>query len=183
MSSEDVDIAQRVRECNEHYQRTFGAKEEKHPIVLVYGTFEILHIGHVNLIRAARKIAGPDGRVIVGISTDEFLKADPDCHKQPVLSTEERRQMAFAMKDVDLVWRQESRPGMFEQIIKGEVTHVLVGKDWENNDWFKAIGMLPGVTVVYHERTEGISTTEIKRRIVDAAIEKARADQLERVTQ
>lgn len=139
-------------------------------VVLVYGTFEIIHAGHINLIRKAREIAGPSGQVIVGVSSDEFLAADPDCKKHTVLSDSERRDVIFAMKEVDRTIIQTSRPDMFKQIINLKVTHVLVGKDWESNDWFKAIGMLPGVAVVYHERTEGISTTEIKQRIVELAI-------------
>lgn len=151
-------------------------------VVLVYGTFEIIHAGHINLIVEARKIAGADGRVIVGVSSDEFLAADPDCAKHPVICDEQRRRAMFAMKEVDQTILQASRPEMFKQILTLKVTHVLVGEDWKDNDWFKAIGMLPGVEVVYHKRTDGISTTEIKRRIVDAAIAKARNNQLESVT-
>lgn len=122
--------------------------------ILTYGTFDVLHKGHINILRRAKERGD---YLIVGISTDEFNAIKG---KKSYYDYETRKQMLEAIRYVDEVipeckWDQKP-----EDIKKYGAAEVVMGSDWEGNEKFEALREL--CDVHYLPRTEGISSTQIK---------------------
>ena len=122
--------------------------------ILTYGTYDILHRGHINLLRRAKERGD---YLIVGISTDEFNAVKG---KKSYYDYETRKQMLEAIRYVDEVipetdWNQKP-----DDIKRLGVDEVVMGSDWEGNEKFEALRKY--CNVHYLPRTEGISTTLIK---------------------
>lgn len=120
--------------------------------VITYGTFDLLHHGHVNILRRAKQLGD---YLIVGLSTDEFnlIKGKAAYH-----SYEDRKMLLESIKYVDEVipendWAQKER-----DIRDNQVAVFVMGSDWEG----KFDYLSPHCQVIYLPRTEGISTTKIK---------------------
>ncbi len=122
--------------------------------ILTYGTFDLLHYGHIQLLKRAKALGD---YLIVGLSTDEFnaLKS-----KKCYFSYSKRKLLLEAIRYVDLVipeisWEQK-RTDMHEY----HVDTFVMGDDWQGKfDFLKE----EGVEVVYLSRTPEISTTQIKQ--------------------
>ena len=120
--------------------------------VITYGTFDILHYGHINLLKRAKALGD---FLIVAISTDEFnaLKG-----KKSYYNYEIRKMMLEAIKYVDLVIPETCWEQKVEDVKKYNVAIFTMGSDWEGKfDFLKDY-----CEVVYLPRTEGISSTKIK---------------------
>lgn len=122
--------------------------------ILTYGTFDVLHKGHINILRRAKERGD---YLIVGISTDEFNAIKG---KKSYYDYETRKQMLEAIRYVDEVipeckWDQKP-----EDIKKYGAAEVVMGSDWEGNEKFEALRAF--CDVHYLPRTEGISSTQIK---------------------
>ncbi|MBR6689410.1 MAG: glycerol-3-phosphate cytidylyltransferase [Clostridia bacterium] len=125
--------------------------------ILTYGTYDVLHRGHINLLRRAKERGD---YLIVGISTDEFNAIKG---KKSYYDYETRKEMLEAIKYVDEVipectWDQ--KPG---DIAKYGADEVVMGSDWEGNEKFEALRQY--CDVYYLPRTEGISSTQIKSEL------------------
>lgn len=123
--------------------------------VLTYGTFDLLHYGHINLVRRAKDLGD---YLIVGLSTDEFnaLKG-----KESYFKFEERKMLLESIRYVDLVISENNWEQKIEDIIKYEIDVFVMGDDWEGKfDFLKEY-----CEVVYLPRTEDISTTQIKSEL------------------
>ena len=125
--------------------------------ILTYGTYDVLHRGHINLLRRAKERGD---YLIVGISTDEFNAIKG---KKSYYDYETRKEMLEAIKYVDEVipecaWDQ--KPG---DIAKYGADEVVMGSDWEGNEKFEALREY--CDVYYLPRTEGISSTQIKSEL------------------
>ena len=120
--------------------------------VITYGTFDMLHYGHINLLRRARALGD---YLIVALSSDSFNAIK---NKQSFFHYEHRRQMLEAIRYVDLIIPENDWEQKREDIIKHNVNIFVMGNDWEGKfDFLKDI-----CEVVYLERTPEISTTRIK---------------------
>jgi glycerol-3-phosphate cytidylyltransferase len=132
-------------------------REEASLRIITYGTFDLFHLGHVRLLARARALGE---MLIVGLSTDEFNAVKG---KTCVMPFEQRRAMLEACRHVDLVipetcWEQK----------KTDVVEQGVGTFVMGDDWTGKFDDLRGLCdVVYLPRTPDISTTELKRRIVE----------------
>ncbi len=130
-------------------------------VVLTYGTFDLFHIGHLNLLRRLRQLGD---RLLVGVSTDEFSKLKG---KQPIISFTDRAEIIRALRCVDGVFPEECWEQKAGDIRKHCVSVFGMGSDWEGRfDELKAY-----CEVIYLPRTEGISSTEIRKtlKILDRA--------------
>lgn len=137
--------------------------------VLTVGTFDLYHRGHVRLLRACRLLAGEDGRVIVGLNTDEFIENFKG--KPPIYSYNERFELLESGKYVDLVTEnigcEDSKPLLNR--VSPDI--LVIGSDWAKKDYYKQMNFtqewleFEDIQLVYVPYTEGISTTELKRRI------------------
>ena len=121
--------------------------------VITYGTFDLLHYGHINLLRRAKQLGD---YLIVCLSTDEFNSKEKN--KKTYFGYNERKQLLEAIRYVDLVIPEETWEQTENDIDKYEVDVFVMGNDWEGRfDFIKQ-----KCEVVYLSRTEEISTTKIK---------------------
>lgn len=129
--------------------------------VLTYGTFDLFHIGHLNLIQRLTQIGD---RVIIGVSTDEFNAGKG---KGSVVSYADRARIVESIKGVDLVIPEESWEQKERDIRTHGVDVFAIGDDWAGK--FDELATL--CRVEYLPRTHGISTTGIKEmlRVLDPA--------------
>jgi len=124
-------------------------------IVITYGTFDMFHIGHLNLLKRAKSLGD---YLIVGVSTDEFntLKG-----KKTIIPYEQRAEIVENIKCVDMVIPENTWEQKIEDIKKYNVDIFVMGNDWEGKfDFLKKY-----CEVVYLPRTKRISTTQLKKSL------------------
>lgn len=120
--------------------------------IITYGTFDLLHVGHVNILRRAKELGD---YLVVAVSSDEFNRLK---HKEAYHSFEDRKLILEAIKYVDEVIPEENWEQKRDDIKKHDIDTFVMGHDWEGEfDFLKDL-----CEVVYLPRTEGISTTKIK---------------------
>lgn len=121
--------------------------------IITYGTFDLLHAGHVNILRRAKELGD---YLVVAVSSDEFNRLK---HKEAYHSYEDRKLILEAIKYVDEVIPEENWEQKRDDIKKYDIDTFVMGHDWEGEfDFLKDL-----CEVVYLPRTEGISTTKIKK--------------------
>ena len=134
-------------------------------IVLTYGTFDLFHIGHLNLIKKLRNIAGVDGKVIVGVSTDEFNNIKG---KKSIIPFKDRAEIVKNIKGVDIVIPEKNWEQKVDDIKKYNVDIFVMGDDWKGKfDYLKDY-----CEVRYLPRTKGISSTFLKKTLNNISISK-----------
>lgn len=123
--------------------------------VLTYGTFDLLHYGHIRLLKRAKDLGD---YLVVALSTDEFNEIKG---KKAYHNYETRKQMLEAIRYVDLVIPEENWEQKIADVQNYHIDTVVMGSDWAGSDKFTYLEDY--CDVVYLERTEGISTTKIKK--------------------
>ncbi|MDE6232435.1 MAG: glycerol-3-phosphate cytidylyltransferase [Lachnospiraceae bacterium] len=122
--------------------------------VITYGTFDLLHYGHINLLRRAKALGD---YLIVVLSTDEFNWKEK--RKKCYFTYEERKVLLEAIRYVDLVIPEENWEQKKSDIHEYRIDTFVMGDDWIGKfDFLEA----EGCNVVYLQRTPEISTTQIK---------------------
>ena len=122
--------------------------------VITYGTFDLLHYGHINLLRRAKE---QGDYLIVCLSTDEFNWDEK--RKKCYFSYEKRKMLLEAIRYVDLVIPENSWEQKRKDVKEYSVDTFVMGDDWKGKfDFLEE----EGVEVIYLPRTPEISTTQIK---------------------
>lgn len=125
--------------------------------VITYGTFDLLHYGHINLLRRARALGD---YLVVALSSDEFNWREK--HKRCCFSYEQRKALLEAVRYVDLVIPETSWGQKRADVHMYHIDTFVMGDDWAGQfDFLKE----EGAGVVYLSRTPEISTTQIKREL------------------
>ena len=122
--------------------------------VLTYGTFDLLHYGHINILRRAKELGD---YLVVALSTDEF---NAQKGKVAYHSYETRKKMLEAIRYVDLVIPENSWEQKLDDVKTYHIDIVVMGSDWAGSDKFDYLKEY--CDVVFLERTPGVSTTQIK---------------------
>lgn len=122
--------------------------------ILTYGTFDLLHYGHINLLRRAHALGD---YLVVALSTDEF---NQEKGKMCYFSYEERKQLLEAVRYVDLVIPESSWEQKADDVREYHIDTIVMGGDWEGSPRFEYLRDL--CEVVYLPRTPEISTSQIK---------------------
>ena len=123
--------------------------------VITYGTFDLLHYGHINLLRRARALGD---YLVVALSTDEFNWNEK--HKKCYFTYEQRKNMLEAIWYVDRVIPEENWAQKRTDVHDYDIDVFVMGDDWAGKfDFLKE----EGVEVVYLPRTPEISSTQIKQ--------------------
>lgn len=122
--------------------------------VITYGTFDLLHYGHINLLRRAKALGD---YLIVCLSTDEFNQKEKN--KKCYFNYEQRKTLLEALRYVDLVVPEENWEQKKRDVHKYDIDVFVMGDDWKGKfDFLKA----EGIDVVYLPRTPEISSSKIK---------------------
>lgn len=137
---------------------------KKYKIGYTDGVYDLFHVGHLNMINTAKEHCE---YLIVGVHGDEVVKEYK--HHVPIINENDRRKIVASIKGVD-----EAVINQFRDKLKlWELYHfdvVFIGDDWKNtqrwNDFEKKLSEI-GVDVVYVPYTKGISTTEIRQKIME----------------
>ena len=124
--------------------------------VITYGTFDLLHYGHINLLRRAKALGD---YLIVGLSTDQFNWQEKQ--KKSYFTYEERKAMLEAIRYVDLVIPEENWDQKKTDVEKYHADIFVIGDDWKGAFDF----LRDKCEVVYLSRTPEISTTKIKTEL------------------
>lgn len=123
--------------------------------VITYGTFDLLHIGHINILKKAK---AHGDYLVVGLSTDSFNRIK---HKDAVYSYQDRKKILEAIRYVDEVIPEESWEQKQKDIVEHDISTLIMGDDWQGE--FDALNAY--CEVIYLARTPEISTTLIKKGI------------------
>ena len=124
--------------------------------VITYGTFDLLHYGHINLLRRAKELGD---YLIVALSTDEFNWGEKG--KQSFFTYDQRKKLLEAIRYVDLVIPEDSWNQKISDVKEFRVDTFVIGDDWTGKfDFLKDY-----CEVVYLPRTPEISTTQIKNEL------------------
>jgi glycerol-3-phosphate cytidylyltransferase len=127
--------------------------------VLTYGTFDLLHWGHINLLQRAKEMGD---YLVVAISTDEFnaIKSKKAYH-----SYENRKMILEAIRYVDEVIPENHWEQKIDDVKNHDIDLFVMGDDWKGKfDFLKDY-----CEVIYLPRTVGISTTKIKKELLITA--------------
>lgn len=123
--------------------------------VITYGTFDMLHYGHINLLKRAKKLGD---YLIVALSTDKFNKIK---NKKSYFSYRERKRFLSTLKCVDKIIPESSWNQKIKDVKKYDIDIFIIGDDWKGEfDFLKKY-----CKVKYLQRTPEISTTLIKNSI------------------
>jgi len=123
--------------------------------VITYGTFDMFHIGHLNLLKRAKEYGD---RLIVGVSSDAFNQLKG---KKTLIPFKDRKEIVASVKYVDLVISENSWEQKIEDIQKYNVDIFIIGDDWRGEfDFLKSY-----CDVIYLPRTKDISTTQLKEQL------------------
>lgn len=130
--------------------------------VITYGTFDLLHYGHINLLKNAKKLGD---YLIVALSTDEFNFSQKQ--KKCYFTYEKRRELLESIRYVDLVIPENSWDQKRRDVHEYHVDTFVMGSDWEGRfDFLRE----EGCEVIYLPRTPEISTTQIKRDLNESSL-------------
>lgn len=128
---------------------------KKEKIVLTYGTFDMFHIGHLNLLNRLKSLGD---KLIVAVSTDEFNSIKG---KKTLIPFEQRALIVQNIKCVDMVISEKKWEQKIDDIKKYNVDIFAIGDDWQGKfDFLKDY-----CEVIYLPRTQNISTTELKKEL------------------
>ena len=135
-------------------------------IVYSYYVMDLLHTGHLLMLKNSKAIAGPDGRLVVGIVSDEAVEQQKG--RPPLLSFRERLELAQSIRHVDLVVQQVEYSPL--ENIKKINPDILMESESHSDAQLQAsrelMNSIGGKTIVmpYYQ---GQSSTQIKRKILE----------------
>lgn len=137
-------------------------EKKKYRIGYTTGVYDMFHIGHLNILKRAKKQCQ---YLIVGVTTDDLCYQRKN--KYPIICEKERMEIVNAVKYVDEVVPQKTM-NKLEAVRKYHVDAVFVGSDWKGteiwNEYEKELAS-EGCDVVYLDHTDGISSTVLRERL------------------
>lgn len=129
------------------------------------GTFDLFHSGHVAFLKRCAEV----GSVTVSLNTDEFISAYKG--RPPVMSFAERKAVLLGCKYVDSVVANVGGADSRIAIELAQPDIIIIGSDWARRDYYAQMQFDQdwlderGIGLAYIPYTQGISTTELKKRI------------------
>jgi glycerol-3-phosphate cytidylyltransferase len=134
------------------------------------GTFDLFHVGHLNLLKRCHQLAGLTGQVIVSLNTDEFIYKYKN--KYPVISYEDRKTILESCKYVHSVIENSGQEDSKKSILfAGAIDIVAIGSDWAKKDYYKQMNFTQdwldekNISLIYIPYTKKVSSTMIKTKL------------------
>ena len=137
-------------------------------IIYTGGTFDLLHAGHMNFFRQIKELF-PSCELVVSLNTDEFVESYKG--KKPIFNYQEREQQLLWCGHVDKIIPNVGGADSKPTILDIKPTIIAIGQDWLSRDYCKQMQFDAqwltdrGISLIYIPHTDGISATEIKRRL------------------
>lgn len=134
------------------------------------GTFDVFHYGHMNFLKQCKLIAD---EVIVSLNTDDFIFSYKK--RKPVLSYSEREASLLGCRYVDRVVENTGGSDSKISIMNVRPSVIAIGDDWASKDYYSQMSFTQdwlnenGIVLVYIPYTRGISSTELKNRVIQHA--------------
>lgn len=131
-------------------------------IGFIQGTFDMFHIGHLNLIKKAKEMCD---YLIVAVNTDELVQQYKK--KTPIFSFKERFEIVKAIKYVDKVVIANDRDKL-KAYNKYKFDYLIMGDDWKGTDFYNKVSKdleKVGVKVIYFPYTKSVSSTKLVKTI------------------
>jgi cytidyltransferase-like protein len=139
------------------------------PRVYTGGTFDLLHPGHIHLLRRCRELAGPRGSVTVALNSDEFVQEYKGI--TPTFDFRSRWELLTELRCVDLVFPNiggaDSRPTI--DLVDPDI--IAIGEDWKDRDYHAQMGFdqqwldARGIEIVYIDHLPGFSSTNVRQSL------------------
>jgi glycerol-3-phosphate cytidylyltransferase len=135
--------------------------------VLTLGTFDTLHSGHIGLFRQCRRIAGPEGTVVVAVNSDQFVQKYKN--RTPLIPYEIRAAVIAELRTVDVVFKNygdANQPPLIEHV---NPDCIVIGEDWAKNNYLAQIGVTQqwlddrAIQLCYVPRTGDWSSTALRK--------------------
>ncbi len=124
--------------------------------VITFGTFDVLHVGHLRIFERARALGD---RLVVGVSSDDLNESKKG--RAPVFTEGERLHIVSSLKPVDEVFLEESLERKRAYVLEHGADILVMGDDWEG----RFDDLADVCKVVYLPRTPSVSTTAIIEKI------------------
>jgi len=143
-------------------------------VVYTGGTFDLIHSGHIRFLKACRRIAGENGRVVVSLNTDAFIEQYKG--SAPIMSFDERAEVLLGTRFVDDVVANEFGADSKPTILKVSPDFIVIGDDWAKRDYYAQMQFSQDwldaqeIQLIYVPYTQGISTTDLKKRIAKTQV-------------
>jgi glycerol-3-phosphate cytidylyltransferase len=125
--------------------------------ILTYGTYDVLHYGHIRLLKRAAALGDA---LFVGLSTDEFNAQKGKIAFYPY---DVRYEMLEAISHVDLIFPENSWEQKRRDIERYRIDTLVMGSDWKGDPRFEELRDVCSITFLEH--TTGISSTDVKARL------------------
>lgn len=129
----------------------------KNKTIITYGTFDMFHIGHLNLLKRLKELGD---ELIVAVSTDEFNHVK---EKKTIIPYAQRKEIVSSIRVVDKVIAEKSWEQKIADIKKYNVDLFAMGNDWEG----KFDDLNAYCEVIYLPRTQDISSSQLKRSLTN----------------
>ena len=141
---------------------------KRYKVGYTQGTFDMFHIGHLNLLRNAKNQCD---KLIVGVNSDDLVQNYK--HKKPVIDENERAEIIKELRCVDgvIICDTLKKTAVWHQI---QFDAIFIGDDWKGNErWSQTEKDLAefGAVVVYLKHTDGISSTLLRTKESDKIID------------
>ena len=132
--------------------------------VITYGTFDLFHYGHYNLLKRAKDLGD---YLIVGVSSDEMCKRKG---KVPILNIQKRMEIISNLRFVNQVIVENNMAQKIDDISREKIDIFVLGSDYDGifqkmDEYEKLLAL--GCKVVFLPRTEGVSSTELKKKLAE----------------
>lgn len=128
------------------------------------GVFDILHVGHINILRNARSMCD---RLVVGVTTDELLRTYKK--REAVIPFEERIELVRSVRYVDVAVPQSDMDKL-TMCKKVKASVMFVGDDWyktERWDEYEKTFAAENIKIIYFPYTPNVSSTILRDKIAD----------------
>jgi len=131
------------------------------------GTFDVFHYGHMNFLKQCKMLAD---EVVVALNTDDFIYEYKK--KKSILSYAERESSLIGCKYVDRVVENVGGADSKISILNVKPNIIAIGDDWATKDYYTQMSFTQswlgeqGIVLVYIPYTRGISSTELKNRVI-----------------
>ena len=137
--------------------------KDNRPTILISGVFDVLTVGHFNLFVFANRMRGVDGKLYVGLDSDEKVKKDKGSNR-PIFTLEERRQaiLSIDIGDIEDVFSFNTNEELYELTKQIQPDYIIKSDQWRNN----VVGS-DLAKVIYFNTLKNFSTSKVVERVIE----------------